>query len=62
MPYKIMNGNEVWSESGGKWHKKQKCKNHADAVNAMQLLEGIEHNPAFEKKVRARAKKVSRGK
>lgn len=57
MPYKIMNDKEIWSQSGGKWHKKQTCKNHAAAVNAMQLLYGIEENPKFAKAVKKSAKK-----
>lgn len=60
MPWKIRNGDEIWSKSGGTWHLKQKCKNHAAAVNALQLLQGIEHNPKFAAEVRARAKKGKR--
>jgi len=42
MPYKIVNGNEVWHKKDGKWSLKQKCSNHENAVKAMRLLYGIE--------------------
>jgi hypothetical protein len=41
MPYKVV-GNKVMHKKSGKWSIKQTCKNHANAVKAMGLLEGLE--------------------
>jgi hypothetical protein len=42
MPYKV-SGNKVMHKKGLKWSVKQTCRSHAAAVDAMQLLQGIEH-------------------
>ena len=41
MPYKIQ-GKNILHKKGGKWSIKQRCKNHANAVKALGLLEGLE--------------------
>lgn len=56
MPYRIR-GTNVEHMVGGKWTVKQHCGSKLDAEAAMRLLLGVEHNPDFKKKVRARQKK-----
>ena len=42
MPYKI-EGNKILHFKDGSWSVKQTCKNHANAVKSMRLLQAIEH-------------------
>jgi len=41
MPYRIQ-GNKILHLKGGKWKVKQTCKNRANAIKALGLLEGLE--------------------
>ena len=42
MPYKII-GNTVYHMKDGKWSVKQHATSHANAVEAMRLLNAVEH-------------------
>lgn len=53
MPYKVV-GKNVMHKKGGSWKVKQRCESHEKALAALRLLQGIEHNPEFKKKVRRR--------
>lgn len=53
MPYRIR-GTNVEHMVGGKWKVKQHCGSKPDAEAALRLLNGIDHDPGFEKKVMAR--------
>ncbi len=53
MPYQLR-GKEIWSKSGGKWHKKQTCKSVANAKKALGLLEGLESGSITPAQVKAR--------
>ena len=60
MPYgekKVKGGYSVRNKKTGRVLAKKTSKANADAQ--MRLLQGIEHNPKFAKKVRARARRKS---
>jgi Zn/Cd-binding protein ZinT len=42
MPYKV-SGSDLLHYKDGKWSVKQHCSSHANAVEAMQLLQMKEH-------------------
>lgn len=46
MPYKVK-GKAVYHKVGDQWKKKQQCTSHENALEAMRLLQAIEHNPEF---------------
>lgn len=49
MPYKVI-GKKLYHYKSGKWSIKQTAKTHDNAIRAMHLLYGIEH----EMKVRTK--------
>lgn len=51
MPYRI-EGTKVLHFKDGEWSVKQTCTSHENAVEAMRLLEGVEHGwkPTLVKK------------
>lgn len=52
MPYRIASdGVTIEHKKGGKWSKKQTCKNHKNAVKALGLLEGLEKGTIKPKQV-----------
>lgn len=55
MPYRV-SGKNVEHFKNGEWSVKQHCESHKAAVDAMQLLRGIEHNPTFAAKVKGNKK------
>jgi len=51
MPYR-RKGKVIEHYKNGKWSVKQRCKSVEAAKKALRLLQAIEHNPEFAKKLR----------
>lgn len=49
MPYKI-EGNKVLHLKNGKWSVKQTCSSHQNAMEAMRLLNALDHGYEPKKK------------
>lgn len=60
MPYKIV-GNKVMHKKGDKWSVKQTCSSHENAVEALGLLQGLEHGTIKPSEVGKKRRTTSTG-